>query len=34
MAKVAKFEPRVKTGYLSRYIEKVGSASTGAIFNK
>ena len=34
MAKVAKFEPRVKTGYLSRYIEKVGSASKGAIFNK
>ncbi len=34
MAKVAKFEPRVKTGYLSRYIEKVGSASNGAIFNK
>jgi dihydroxy-acid dehydratase len=32
MAKVAKFEPRVKTGYLSRYIEKVGSASNGAIF--
>jgi dihydroxy-acid dehydratase len=34
MAKVAKFEPRVKTGYLSRYIEKVGSASNGAIFKK
>ena len=34
MARVTKFEPRVKTGYLSRYIEKVGSASTGAIFNK
>ena len=34
MAKVAKFEPRVKTGYLSRYIEKVGSASKGAIFEK
>jgi dihydroxy-acid dehydratase len=34
MTRVAKFEPRVKTGYLSRYIEKVGSASTGAIFNK
>ena len=32
MAKVAKFEPRIKTGYLSRYIEKVGSASRGAIF--
>lgn len=32
LAKVKKFEPRVKTGYLSRYIEKVSSASTGAIF--
>ena len=34
MAKVARFEPRVKTGYLARYIEKVGSASKGAIFEK
>ena len=34
MAKVGKFEPRVKTGYLSRYIEKVTSASKGAIFSK
>ena len=34
MAKVAKFEPRVKTGYLSLYTEKVGSASKGAIFEK
>jgi dihydroxy-acid dehydratase len=34
MAKVGKFEPRVKTGYLSRYIEKVSSASKGAIFSK
>jgi dihydroxy-acid dehydratase len=34
MAKVAKFEARVKTGYLSRYTEKVGSASKGAIFEK
>jgi len=34
MAKVPKFEPRVKTGYLSRYTEKVGSASKGAIFEK
>ena len=32
LAKVKKFEPRVKTGYLSRYVEKVSSASTGAIF--
>jgi dihydroxy-acid dehydratase len=28
------FEPKVKTGYLSRYIEKVTSASTGAVFKK
>ena len=28
------FEPRIKTGYLARYIEKVTSASTGAVFNK
>jgi dihydroxy-acid dehydratase len=34
MTKVAKFEPRIKTGYLSRYIEKVSSASKGAIFEK
>ncbi len=34
MAKVGKFEPRVKTGYLKRYVEKVGSASKGAVFNK
>jgi dihydroxy-acid dehydratase len=34
MAKVAMFEPRIKTGYLSRYIEKVSSASKGAIFEK
>jgi dihydroxy-acid dehydratase len=34
MAKVPKFESRIKTGYLSRYIEKVGSASKGAIFDK
>jgi dihydroxy-acid dehydratase len=34
MAKVPKFESKIKTGYLSRYIEKVGSASKGAIFDK
>jgi dihydroxy-acid dehydratase len=33
MAKVPKFEPRIKTGYLKRYAEKVTSASTGAVFN-
>lgn len=26
------FEPRIKTGYLRRYSEKVSSASTGAVF--
>jgi len=34
LAKLADFEPRIKTGYLSRYIEKVTSASTGAVFGK
>jgi dihydroxy-acid dehydratase len=28
------FEPRFKTGYLSRYTEKVTSASTGAVFSR
>ena len=32
LAKVKKFEPRFKTGYLARYAEKVSSASTGAVF--
>ncbi len=32
LAKLTDFEPRVKTGYLRRYIEKVTSASTGAVF--
>jgi dihydroxy-acid dehydratase len=32
LSRVKKFEPRFKTGYLSRYAEKVGSASTGAIY--
>jgi len=32
LAKVPAFEPRVKTGYLKRYTEKVTSASTGAVF--
>ncbi|MBI2849668.1 MAG: dihydroxy-acid dehydratase [Chloroflexi bacterium] len=32
LAKVPDFEPRVKTGYLKRYAEKVSSASTGAVF--
>jgi len=34
LGKLADFEPRIKTGYLSRYIEKVTSASTGAVFGK
>jgi dihydroxy-acid dehydratase len=33
LAKLAEFEPRVKSGYLRRYAEKVGSASTGAVFS-
>lgn len=32
LARVAEFVPRVKTGYLRRYAEKVTSASTGAVF--
>jgi len=32
LAKVADFEPEVKSGYLKRYIEQVTSASTGAVF--
>jgi dihydroxy-acid dehydratase len=32
LAKLTEFEPRVKTGYLKYYIEKVTSASTGAVF--
>lgn len=33
LAKVPAFEPRVKTGYLKRYAEKVSSASSGAVFS-
>jgi dihydroxy-acid dehydratase len=32
ISRLPKFEPRIKTGYLRRYIEKVTSASTGAVF--
>jgi len=32
LAQLADFEPKVKTGYLRRYAEKVCSASTGAVF--
>lgn len=34
LAKVGTFEPRIKTGYLRRYAEKVSSASTGAVFQE
>jgi dihydroxy-acid dehydratase len=34
MTCIGKFEPKIKTGYLKRYIEHVSSASTGAVFNK
>jgi dihydroxy-acid dehydratase len=34
LAKLKKFEPRFKTGYLARYAEKVSSASTGAVFEE
>jgi dihydroxy-acid dehydratase len=32
LAKLPDFQPRVKSGYLKRYAEKVSSASTGAVF--
>ncbi len=34
LALLAEFKPKVKTGYLSRYAGQVGSASTGAVFNR
>jgi dihydroxy-acid dehydratase len=34
LAKLPAFQPKIKTGYLARYIEKVTSASTGAVFKK
>jgi len=34
LARLAKFEPKAKTGYLRYYAEKVGSASTGAVFSQ
>jgi dihydroxy-acid dehydratase len=33
LTQLAEFEPKVKTGYLKYYAEKVGSASTGAVFS-
>jgi dihydroxy-acid dehydratase len=32
LAELPRFEPKVKSGYLKRYAEKVGSASSGAVF--
>jgi dihydroxy-acid dehydratase len=34
LARLPAFEPKVKTGYLRRYAEKVSSASRGAVFEK
>jgi dihydroxy-acid dehydratase len=34
LGKLAEFQPRIKSGYLARYTEKVTSASTGAVFSK
>ena len=33
LAQLAEFAPKVRTGYLRYYAEKVGSASTGAVFS-
>jgi dihydroxy-acid dehydratase len=32
LSKLGEFKPKVKSGYLRRYAEKVSSASTGAVF--
>jgi dihydroxy-acid dehydratase len=32
LSKLPEFESKIKTGYLKRYVEKVTSASTGAVF--
>jgi dihydroxy-acid dehydratase len=34
LARLAEFEPKIKTGYLRRYAERVCSASTGAVFSQ
>jgi dihydroxy-acid dehydratase len=34
ISRLAEFEPKIKTGYLKRYAEKVTSASTGAVFEE
>ena len=33
LSQLAEFEPKIKTGYLKYYTEKVTSASTGAVFS-
>ena len=33
LSQLAEFEPKVKTGYLKYYAEKVTSASSGAVFS-
>ncbi len=33
LARLAEFEPKARTGYLRYYAERVGSASTGAVFS-
>ena len=34
LSRLAEFEPRIKTGYLKYYAEKVSSASSGAVFGR
>lgn len=34
LVQLAEFEPKIKTGYLRRYAERVCSASTGAVFSR
>ncbi len=34
LAKLPEFKSQIKTGYLKRYVEKVTSASTGAVFKE
>jgi dihydroxy-acid dehydratase len=34
LSRLPEFKPRIKAGYLRRYIENVGSASAGAVFPK
>ncbi|MFO8009221.1 MAG: dihydroxy-acid dehydratase [Dehalococcoidia bacterium] len=34
LSRLPAFQPRIQTGYLSRYVDKVTSANTGAVFRK